>query len=952
MSDRSVRVRVEVAIAQARRDMKGLGDDVETSAKKVVKAGQELDKVGTTLTRAGLVGAAGLGLVTKAAIDWETAWTGVTKTVDGTPEQMAQLEQGLRGLSKQLPASAEEIAGVAEAAGQLGVKQKDILGFTKTMVDLSESTNLSSDEAATAIAQIGNVTGLLEREGAAGVRKFGSTLVALGNNGASTERDIVQMASRIAGAGKIVGLTEPELLAISNALASVGIEAEAGGTAVSKVLIDMSKAVKQGGKDLTGFASVAGVSADEFAKKFTESPAQAMVLFTNGLNRIKESGGDVFTTLDELGQSDVRTSAALLKMAGAGDLLSNSLQLGNQAWEQNNALTTEAEKRYQTAASRIEIAKNKANDAAITMGGALAPTVASAAEAAGDLANSFNDLSPSTQSTVVRIATVTTGILLFSGAAIKTVRGVQAARRTIEALGVSSEKSGKLLGKAVVALAAVAAAGAALNSSKAGDFGVEQLTKDLLASTDAVSAFDDMLKQAADSSALVSGELDSTGEILSRAFNPTRVDDINSGMDTLLTTVTLGMVDVESSTEYASRRLEELDGALGQLASGGNTDQAAALFAQFAKAAEAQGISVDELKAKFPQYQEALAAINNGQTLAAGSGSDLASSMSEVTTETDQAKQSTEDFIKTLNDLNQPQLDVRAANRKVKESIAAISEALKENGKALNDNKTGFDTNTEAGLRNEAALDDVASALNAQLGAMQAAGAGQQELDSQLRTSREELYQTARRMGLTEEAARLYVEQVLAIPPSKQTVATFKTVGLSGLQQAQDYLHNIRDKHVTLTVGTVQVGNTKVNAGQFGDGRATGGAIVGPGTGTSDSIPAMLSNGEHVWTAAEVAKLGGQSEMYALRAAVRAGSVPRFAGGGEVGSGARSFGASHYAGPAPLTRLHPDDVAAIAAAVRSNGVAIADAVRAGAHSGTASGISGQARAIASGRGSR
>lgn len=938
MADRSVKVRVSADVAAARRDMRGLGDDVEVSAKKVVKAGQELDKVGTTLTRAGLVGAAGLGLVTKAAIDWETAWTGVTKTVDGTPEQMAQLEQGLRGLSKQLPASAEEIAGVAEAAGQLGVKQKDILGFTKTMVDLSESTNLSSDEAATAIAQIGNVTGLLEREGAAGVRKFGSTLVALGNNGASTERDIVQMASRIAGAGKIVGLTEPDLLAISNALASVGIEAEAGGTAVSKVLIDMSKAVKQGGKDLNGFANVAGVSADEFAKKFSESPAEAMVLFTNGLNRIKESGGDVFTTLDDLGQSDVRTSAALLKMAGAGDLLANSLQLGNKAWGENNALTTEAEKRYQTAASRIEIAKNKANDAAITMGGALAPTVASAAEAAGNLADSFNDLSPSTQSTIVRIATVTTGILLFSGAAIKTVRGVQAARRTIEALGVSSERSGKLLGKATVALAAVAAAGAALNSTKAGDFGVEQLTKDLLASNDAIETFNGLLHKTADDSGQINDKLDQTSEIFQKAFDPGILDKADSAMSSLTSTLSLGMIDVESKTDYANRRLSELDAVLGKLASGGNTDQAAALFTQFAKAAEAQGISVDELKAKFPQYQEALAAINNGQTLAAGSGGDLASSMSEVTTETEAANQSTEDFINTLNDLNQPQLDVREANRQVKEAIADVSKALEDNGKALNKNRTGFDLNTEAGLANEAALDNVASKLNAQLGAMQAAGSGQEQLDSKLRTSREELQKTAERMGLTKEAAQLYVEQVLSIPPAKSTTVTVETrSAIANLDAVQSRLHQIRDKRVTLTVGTIQVGNTKINAGQF----ASGGAISGPGTATSDSIPALLSNGEHVWTAAEVAALGGQAEMYALRAAVRAGATPRFANGGEVGAVARTVGAAQYAGTAPLARLHPDDVSAIAAAVR-----------AGAYSGTASGISGQARAIASGRGSR
>ena len=63
--------------------------------------------------------------------------------------------------------------------------------------------------------------------------------------------------------------------------------------------------------------------------------------------------------------------------------------------------------------------------------------------------------------------------------------------------------------------------------------------------------------------------------------------------------------------------------------------------------------------------------------------------------------------------------------------------------------------------------------------------------------------------------------------------------------------------------------------------RATGGAIRGPGTGTSDDIPAWLSNGEHVLTAAEVERAGGQGAIYRMRAAIRAGAL-KFAEGGAV----------------------------------------------------------------------
>jgi len=55
-------------------------------------------------------------------------------------------------------------------------------------------------------------------------------------------------------------------------------------------------------------------------------------------------------------------------------------------------------------------------------------------------------------------------------------------------------------------------------------------------------------------------------------------------------------------------------------------------------------------------------------------------------------------------------------------------------------------------------------------------------------------------------------------------------------------------------------------------GKAMGGGIYGPGSSTSDSIPAMLSAGEHVFTAKDVSAMGGQSGVYAFRKALHAAS--------------------------------------------------------------------------------
>nr|DAW13913.1 MAG TPA: tail tape measure protein [Caudoviricetes sp.] len=68
--------------------------------------------------------------------------------------------------------------------------------------------------------------------------------------------------------------------------------------------------------------------------------------------------------------------------------------------------------------------------------------------------------------------------------------------------------------------------------------------------------------------------------------------------------------------------------------------------------------------------------------------------------------------------------------------------------------------------------------------------------------------------------------------------------------------------------------------GAFGKCLATGGSVDGPGTGTSDSIPAMLSNGEYVLNAQAVDRLG-----VPFLNGLNTGRLRGFASGGLVGSG-------------------------------------------------------------------
>lgn len=349
----------------------------------VAKAG-----VGTTTKAIGEIGAAltgAAGLAIKSGISFESAFAGVKKTVNATDEELARFRQGIRDMAKEMPTSANEIAGVAEAAGQLGIQNDSLLSFTKTMVMLGDSTNLSADEAATSLARLANITGMPQEN----FDRLGSTVVALGNTLATTEAEIVAMSMRIAGAGSQVGLTEDQIMSFSAALSSVGIEAEAGGTAFSTLLSKMNLAASKGGKALEQFGQVAGMSGEEFKKAFEEDAAGAVLSFIQGLDQINQNGGSAIQTLDEMGLSDIRMRDALLRAAGASDVFTKAMETGSAAWEENTALTNEAEQRYATLESKLGILKNTATDLGISLYDSLENPLRGVVDTATDMVDSL-----------------------------------------------------------------------------------------------------------------------------------------------------------------------------------------------------------------------------------------------------------------------------------------------------------------------------------------------------------------------------------------------------------------------------------------------------------------------------------------------------------------------------------------------------------------------------------
>lgn len=856
MADRSVVYRLRADIGQFRAQMaaagasvKGAADDMTAATKEGEQFRRGLTTLGDTAGKVALATAAGLGATVKATMDWETAWAGVTKTVDGSDAQMAALEEGLRELAKTLPATHEEIAAVAEAAGQLGVAREDILSFTKTMIDLGETTNLTADEAATSIAQMANVMQTAPGD----IDNLGAALVALGNAGASTERDIIQMSQRISGTGAQIGLMESDILAIANAAASMGIEVEAGGSAISRVFTELAKATASGGPKLETFAETAGMSADAFTRLFESAPAEAFAAFTQGLDSVNKSGGDVFSLLKELGMSDVRVSQAMLSMAASGDLLTDSLELGREAWAENTALVEEAEKRYGTTASQARIAWNEIKDAGIDAGAALLPVVSTVASTVGNLANAFSALPGPVKSSLTGLAGLTAVLGGGIWAGSKLVSGVASFRGALDGLGGSATGvRGKLGGVvqmlggpwAVALGGATVAVGLLMNEhGKAAGY-VDSLTAALEDQTGAMTRN------------TIATNLQDEGWL-------EYAEDIGVSSETVIDAA-LGSAAAMDEVRIAA---EKARGSAWNPLNGENwTNDSEELIANIEAQSEAQKQAQEEARL----LAEATGEAGDAAADAAGPTGALAGAAGGLGDELAGAAAEAADFEATIKSLN-AELSGRASIRDYEAALDDFRDSVNETGLALTKNGRKFDINTEKGRQNQAMLDDiVSSALNV------AESMGEADRQKFLSRSIQDIRTMAKNMGLPKDEVRALIALLKEADTTRADPKVKVHADTTAAERAKRLIDSLISKTITVTTVSRTVQGGRRNA------HAEGGYITGPGTATSDSIPAYLSNGEYVIRAAAVQKYG--VNMFDGLNAMR------FAEGGRVATGGRGGG--------------------------------------------------------------
>jgi TP901 family phage tail tape measure protein len=859
-----LQARVEGFTAGMRKAKASVDDLTKADVPKAAKGYSDL------ANKAALAGAAiavGLGAAVKRFADFDKAMSAVAANTGAAGEELEALRQSAIKLGADSQFSATEAAQGVNELAKAGVAAADILGGgLKGSLDLAAAGQIEVAQAAETTASALTQFGL---EGGDAVHV--ADLLASGANKA--QGGVGDLGAALNQTGLIasaMGLSIEETVGGLTAFASAGLTGSDAGTSFKTMIQRLQAPVGD---------------AAQMLKKYNISAYDAQGNFV-GLANVAGQLNDRFRDLTP----EVRNNA--MAVIFGSDAVRASNILYEQGAEGINKWVAAVDQQGAAAEQAAKLTDNLTGDIE-RLGGAFDSVLIQTGSGAND---SLRTLVQGMQGLVETVGKVPGPVLLagtgLAALALGVPKGISAFKNyqaTLDSVGLSFEKlsargpraakgmnlaatAAKTLG---IALAGVAVADMLIQLDEL-SLGVQQFTSDLASADDVVSAIDKTFADAAIFEGGTDLGIKSLGDALNATFDPSvgqKAENVIGSVRSLWTDDNL------SSMGVAAQRLKDIDSELTGLVTSGAADEAGRQFDAIAAYAEDQGISLEQLQAKFPQYAEALAGVDNAQKLAAGSGGKLAGATEDIKAEAITAEEALDNLKDALDGLGSSAAQQRAAERAFQAAVDDATASVKDNGRTL-------DEHTEKGRANQAALDDIAKAAKEKATADFEAAGGAANLEAAtaagtraMKQGRDAFIAAAVEAGATKTEAKKLADQ-LGLIPKNVAIA----VSQSGAEEAANAINNAAvDRNSTIWVTRKYRGTDLESEFQGVGGRATGGAIYGPGTGTSDTAGLYrLSNGEHVLTAAEVAKLGGQSAVYSLRKAIMSGSLPGYARGGAV----------------------------------------------------------------------
>lgn len=376
---------------------------------------------------------AGLVKVVGAATNFESAMAGVSKVVDGTDKQIAQLSENIKNLSTRLPLAATELAEIAAAGGQLGVPIEKLETFVELAAKMSTAFNMTADEAGQAVAKLTNIFGLPIEQ----VEALGDAINTLGNTTAATESSIVEVLTRIGGTAKQFGLSAEQASALASTMLSMGVSAQVAGTGINALLNKLQTATIQG-KDFQDALGAMGISAQELAADIQAHPQEALSRFLQTLNTVdKASRAEILSRLFGAEYQD-----DIARLLGGLNQYEQALSRVGDAAGTAGAMQREFDAQVNTTEKQLQLAKNALESVATTIGESLLPYVrlgismfGGVVEAIGGIVNLCPPLAGLV--TVFGTLAASQSVLRLAFAAVRVV-GVQAFTGIATAAGLST----------------------------------------------------------------------------------------------------------------------------------------------------------------------------------------------------------------------------------------------------------------------------------------------------------------------------------------------------------------------------------------------------------------------------------------------------------------------------------------------------------------------------------
>lgn len=315
--------------------------------------------------------------MTGAAVSYERAFANVIRTTDFTSikdrfdmtnqfndlnEAARVMKYSLTQVAAEIPVAFGKITEIATIGNQLGIAQGQLQSFTKTVAQFATITGMTTDATAMSFGRIGE---LLNE---ADYNKLGSSIAYAGVKAVATEEQIASVTKEIATTAKMAKFTTPEVIGLATALSSVGIAPEAARGSIMRTFAGINKAVSEGGAELQNYASISGMSAEDFSKSWTTNGQVAFDAFVKGLQSMSAGGQSLDTVLRNIGLKNVRDIQTIQKLGDNYDVYAESIRNANSAYGEGTFLSEAYGVIQDTVTAKLELLQNNFQNLLASLG--------------------------------------------------------------------------------------------------------------------------------------------------------------------------------------------------------------------------------------------------------------------------------------------------------------------------------------------------------------------------------------------------------------------------------------------------------------------------------------------------------------------------------------------------------------------------------------------------------